>query len=138
MTHPTTFFSKLNDGLGADVDVQVAPIVNYLTYLHVVPVSSCQGDPGPIETEGGFYGHVAFTPENPEDYGKLCELMFEHLRPMFAHMYDDVRLEITLSEGLVNRDFSAHPAFIGWLRFRNECIDEITKRLGCWVEMLHK
>lgn len=139
MPHKTTCFRKLNNGKGADVDVEVAAIVNFITDLAMEPISSCQGDPGPIETEGGLYGHVAFVPKgDPENYAVLVSLMFEHLRPMFAHMYDDVRLEITLSEGLVDDDFSEKPAFIGWIRFRNECIPEITKRLGCWLEMLHK
>jgi len=134
--HQTTCFRKLNGGKGADVDVEVAPIVNFITDLAMEPISSCQGDPG---TEGVLYGHVAFTVKgDPENYGVLTSLMFEHLRPMFAHMYDDVRLEITLSEGLVDDDFGDRPAFIGWIRFRNECIPEITKRLGCWLEMLHK
>jgi len=125
--HQTTRFRKLNGGEGADVDVQVAPIVASLNNLGAETISSCQGDPGPI-ADGGRYGHVAFVIPGDEGWFQLCELVFKHLTPMYAHMYDDVILEV----------HSDDKHFEGWLRFRNEAIDEITKRLGCWVEMLHK
>jgi hypothetical protein len=130
MTHKTTCFRKLNGGKGADIDIQVAPLVKFLNGLGAETVSSCQGDPGPItgDSTGGRYGHVAFVIPGDEGYSQLCELVFKHLTPMYAHLYDDVILEV----------HSDDKHFEGWLRFRNEAIDEITKRLGCWVEMLHK
>lgn len=132
MSHPTTHFADLNDGRGADIDVGVAAIVNYLNDLGVQTTSSCQGDPGElgIQYDPGRRGHVAFIIPGDVGYEKLAEIMFMHLRPMFAHLHDSVRLELVLCEEANH--------FKGWFRFRNEHIGEITKRLGCYVEMLHK
>jgi len=142
--HKTTRFAKLNHGLGADIDVEVAPIVNYLTDLGVETISSCQGDPGLIEAEGGAFGHAAFIiPDDEglseeEDYSEMCYFVGMVIRPLVEHLYDAVRLEMHVSEDLVKSDFSTRTALVGWMYFRNECIPEITKRLGCYVEMLHK
>ncbi len=131
MTHKTTHFEKLNGGEGADIDFEIAPVVKFLNQLGAQTLSSCQGDPGVItgDRTGGKYGHVVFIIPGAETHEPVAELLFKHLRPMFAHLYDSVILEIVLVES---------DQYEGWIRFRNECIPEITKRLGCWLEMLHK
>jgi len=145
--HETTFMSELNDGRGADVDSQLVPMVKFLNRLDLKTISSCQGNPGSILDEGGFYGHVAFVhKDDPNDYHPLARVLFEEIRPLVAHLYDSVRLEMALSEEVCEtkvlppgiETIDSHPSFIGWIYFRNECIDDITKHLGCFCEMLRK
>jgi hypothetical protein len=139
--HHTTFMWQLNGEKGADIDNEIVPLVKFLNRLGVVTISSCQGDPGNIEEEGGSFGHVAFIdPRNPDSYEGIAKLTFGLLREMFAHLYDSVRVEISRTESLIGPPlgFPSIPAYIGWLRFRNECAHEISQRLGAYCDMAGK
>lgn len=139
--HPTTFMWQLNGEKGADIDNDIVPLVKFLNRLGVATISSCQGDPGNIEEEGGSFGHAAFIdPKDPGSYEGIVKLTFGLLREMFAHLYDSVRVEVSHTESLVGPppNFPSAPAFIGWLRFRNECIPEISRRLGGYCDMAGK
>jgi hypothetical protein len=125
--HKTTFMHELNNGQGADIDIEVMPVVKYINKLGMTTISSCQGWPG-LLAEGGHRGHVYFT-DGSGSYENLANFAFNILRPMFAHLWDDVCLGIFLSEDI---------GFYVDLSFRNEAIPEITKRLGCYCEILHK
>ena len=146
--HKTTRMSELNHGAGADIDHELVPLVKFLNRLGVETISSCQGDPGVIG-EGGHYGSVTFIcPGQPNLWNPICAFTFGFLRDFVAHMYDDVRLEVTLTEcSCRNEPEPTTPgvdrtecgsAYYGWMYFRNEAIDEITKRLGIYCEMNRK
>jgi hypothetical protein len=120
--HPTKFVPLLE----ADIDAEVWTLVKAINGFGFETVSSCQGDPG-IIGEDGNYGHVAFMfAESPFDYTRITEFTFKFLRSFFAHKYDDVTLEVTLSE---------QNGFVGWLRFRNEALDDVTRRLYVYREI---
>jgi hypothetical protein len=127
--HATTFMSELNAGEGAPVDNQLVPMVKFLTKMGFTTLSSCQGDPGPIAEDGGRYGHVSYRDADGSTYVRLTHYTFELFRQMFAHMYDDVMLSVYRSEDI---------GFYANIIFRNEAIEEVTKRLGVWCEMNHK
>jgi hypothetical protein len=132
---------QLNGEKGADIDNDIVPLVKFLNRMGVATISSCQGDPGSIEEEGGSFGHVAFIdPENPDSYEGIAKLAFGLLCEMFAHLYDGVRVEISRTESLIGSppNFPSTPAFIGWLRFRNEFVHEISQRLGGYCDMAGK
>ena len=121
--------SKFVPLLEADIDTQVWPLVKSINGLGFTTISSCQGDPGVIG-EGGNYGHVAFISEaDPFSYTRITQFCFVFLRPFIAHMYDDVSLEVTLSED---------NGFIGWIHFRTEALDEVSRRLYAYREFVGK
>jgi len=147
--HKTTRMSELNGGLGADIDNQLVPMVKFLNRLGVRTISCCQGDPGELgdrdpvtgEWRGGRYGYVAFIGvKDPNDFNEVAVITFELLRSMVAHLYDDVTLSILLSEEFYGgpNTTASRPAFEGWMYFRNEAIEAVTKRLGIYCEMNHK
>ncbi len=145
--HKTTRMSELNDGQGADIDNQLVPMVKFLNRLGVRTITCCQGDPGEIgdrdpvtgEWHGGRYGHVAFIGvKDTNDFNEVAAITFGLLRSMVAHLYNSVSLSIVLSEELCSLGKPSRPAFEGWMYFRNECIEEVTKRLGIYCEMNHK
>jgi len=112
--------------LEAEIDTEVWTLVKAINGFGFTTVSSCQGDPGVIG-EGGSYGHVAFVfEESPFDYTRVAEFCFHFLRPFVAHLYDAVTLDVTLSE---------QNGFVGWLRFRREALDEVTRRLYVYREI---
>lgn len=122
--------ADVNDGKGADIDIQVVPLVGFVNRFGLHTVSSCQGAPGVIG-EGGRYGHVSYMDSNdPDDYSYITRITFKLFRELFESLYDDVRLEVYITEG-------PHPVagFIGAIRFRNEALTEVTKRLGNYCEM---
>jgi hypothetical protein len=123
LPHPTRFI----DELGADIDVEVFPLVETIRNFGFMTISSCQGDPGVIG-EGGYYGHVAFLGADPFDQRQVVKFTFDLLRSFFAQMYDDVTLEVSLSE---------QNGFIGWIRFRNEALTEISTRLSVYFESIY-
>lgn len=124
LPHPTRFI----DELGADIDIEVFPLVETLNNFGFQTISSCQGDPG-IIGEGGHYGHVAFLgPLDPFEQAPVVKFTFGLLRSMYQHLYDDVTLEVSLSE---------QNGFIGWIRFRNEVLGDISTRLFVWHETVY-
>ena len=123
--HKTVFVEALD----ADIDEQVVSLVESINALGFKTVSSCQGDPG-ILGMGGSTGHVVFVDGNQRfERDDLSKFTFDLLRSFVAHMDDDVALSIHLSE---------QTGYAGWMRFRNEALEEISKRLGVYCEMHHK
>lgn len=120
--------ARFVEAVAAEVDEQVVTLVEALTTLGVLTISSCQGNPG-IIGEGGSYGHVAFTVPLNTDWQPVGKFLFDFLRPFVQHMWDDVRLEMTCSE---------QNGFIGWIYFRNEALEDLSKRIGVYCEMTHR
>ena len=55
-------------GSQVDIDEQLVGVIYLLNEIpELTTTSSCQGNPGIIEAQGGFYGHVYFR------YGKGWE-----------------------------------------------------------------
>jgi len=103
--------------IDADIDEQIVDLVLQFNGSGVRTVSSCQGDPGAIgDAEGGRYGHVCFTLPDPQ---LMAQFLFGFLHNLTKDMWDDVRVEMTSSD----------TAFLGWVYFRNERIQELLGRL---------
>lgn len=108
------------ESFDADIDEQVVDLVLQFNGDGAKTVSSCQGDPGVIgDEEGGRYGHVCFVMPNPRDYQLLAQVLFGFLYNLTKDMWDNVRVEMTTSD----------EGFLGWVYFRNECIQELLERL---------
>jgi hypothetical protein len=111
--HPTIFVESLN----ANIDVQVAPLVEKLNNLGFETSCSCQGSPGVLLQGPGQGGFVMFTHEDNEF---LAKFVLETLGDLLAPL-------IPTSVGLtVERGRSLYLAEM-W--FTNEVLDEVTERL---------
>jgi hypothetical protein len=102
--------------LDCELDEEVVQLVlamNRIRGIHTV--SSCQGEPGPIEP--GFYGHVAFTADGTLwNLFNFCTYCLKY-QIDGLHFEDDVALEIDIM------------ARRGWLRFRNEALPKVTEMM---------
>jgi hypothetical protein len=110
-----TFMHELNDGEGAAVDTRLVPLLKFLNRLSVVTTSS--------SFDGSFY-----TITVTGDYQHMSELLFNHLRAMSEHI-KDVRLEIMWYSGR---------ELVGLIAIPAASLDDFSKRVGGWLEMLHK
>ena len=111
----TTFMHELNEGEGAVVYSCLVPLVKFLNRLHVKTISSRIGIADAA---------VTFTGE----YQSMSELLFKHLKSMTDHL-EGVQLEMLSVSG---------SELIGMVRIPNGCLDEVTRRVGCWMEQMRK
>ena len=114
MEEGKTFMSELNDGTGATVATELVPLIKFLNRMNVKTVSSHVGDDGCFVTLGA------------DTYHPLVEALFHQIQPMTTHL-PDVQIEVFFSGG-----------WIGIIRFTKAELDDISRRVGCWLEMLHK
>lgn len=110
----TTFMRELNGGKGAAVDARVVPLVKFLNRLGVTTVSSGFG-------QEGF--HVAFA----GDYRGMAELLFGHVRAMTRHI-----------EGFSLEMLASGESLIGVIRGPEGSLDEASRRIGGWMEIMGK
>ena len=111
-----TFMHELNEGKGATVNTRMVPIVKFLNRLGAKTVSSHLD---------GEYASVVFI---GTDYKALSELLFNHIKAMTAHL-DFVSLVL---------NYDTMQGFVGEIEVRAEAFDDLSSRVGVWVEMLHK
>ena len=128
VTRQTTRMSELTGGHGADIDHQLVPRIKFLNRLGCTTINSCQGNPGDTR-EGGRHGFVQFIVDDTRNSDPLVAFTFNFLNHFVGHMWPAVRLSVKLS---------GDSGFFGEMRFNNEVIEEITKRLGVYCEMQHK
>ena len=114
-----TFMHELNDGVGATVNARLVPIVKFLNRLSVTTISSYLD---------GDFASITFT---SHDSAQMAELLFKHLHEMTAHM-DGVHLELSFDS------FDAKVGFSGLIEVRAEDIDDLSSRVGVWLEQLRK
>src|SRR5580658_2073391 len=115
--HGVTHMSELNDGQGADVDAHLMPLVKFLNKLGVKTVSSRPGS----EFSPAVVRMVS------DHYENLVETLFHQIQPMLSQM-EGASVEINFSDGV----------WIGRLHVPLKYLDDLTHRVGCWLEMLHK
>jgi hypothetical protein len=130
-THKTTFMSELNGGTGADVDVEVMPLVKFVNKLGFKTVSS-----GTEEIGSNGFAHVAFVKADSSGYSEVADFLFGQLRPMIEHLGHDVRLEVSYVP--VEQPCGCPQGYTGWILVDPAYLDEVTKRVGCWMELLLK
>lgn len=116
----TTHMSELNGGQGADIDTGMVPLVKFLNKMGVETVASS-------ENIDGVIAFVTMRPPTGSGYAPLVDVLFRQIQPMVYHL-EDVHVEVMFSNGF----------WCGVLRFPISNLEEITKRVGCWLEMLHK
>jgi hypothetical protein len=115
MEHAQVAVTVLDDAL-IDVDVVDAVLaMNAIPYIETI--SSCQGNPGPIDFQKGMYGHIAFN--HSQGWKPLVEFCLIDLRAKFSEFIDD---EIRI-------DIFANSNPYAWLNFRNEMLSLVTTRL---------
>lgn len=112
----STFMHELNEGHGATVDHRMVPLVKFLNRLGVTTVSSH------LDSE---FASIEFT---GTDYKAMSELMFEHIKSMTTHL-DYVGMELS---------YDTLMGFVGGIEVRASALDDLSTRVGCWLEMLHK
>ena len=111
--HPTIFVESLN----ADIDVQVAPLVEKLNNLGFETSCSCQGSPGVLLQGPGQAGFVMFYHEDNEVLTKfVLETLGDTLTPL-----------IPSSVGLTVERYRSKCKAEIW--FVNEVLGEVTERL---------
>lgn len=137
--HKTTFMSELNDGQGADIDSQLVPMVKFLNRMSCKTTQCCQGEPG-ILAEGGCNGYVMYViPDHEKEWEPVCRFTFDFLRPFVAHLGDDVSFRVDIfSASDDDNQREVVTKYWGGMSFRNEAIEEITKRFGVYCEMNHR
>ena len=114
MEEHKTFMHELNDGAGAAVATELVPLIKFLNRMGVKTVSSHIGEDG------------CFVTVMADTYQPLVETLFHQIQPMIAHL-PSVQVEVFFSGG-----------WIGIIRFTASQLDDISRRVGCWLEMLHK
>lgn len=119
MLEHKTRMSELNHGEGAVVDTSIVPLVKFVTKLGFETVLSSAG-------EGNF--PVAYVKFTGSDYKAMAEFLFGQISPMVAHLGTDVTLALNCVGG----------HYEGAILMGTNVLEEVTKRFGCWVEMLHK
>jgi hypothetical protein len=108
--------SELNDGKGADVSTDLMPLIKFLNKMGVTTVSSREGGEfAPIQVR------MVGTPEN------LVDVLFRQIQPMIVHM-EQSHVQITYVDG----------AWVGTVSVKLSDLHDLTQRVGCWLEMLHK
>jgi hypothetical protein len=112
----TTFMRELNDGVGATVDARMVPIIKFLNRLGVRTVSS---------RFDGEFAEVVFT---GGDFRTMTDLLFNHLKAMTDHL-EGVHLEL---------NFDSLIGYTGLIDFRAEHLDDVSSRVGVWLELIHK
>jgi hypothetical protein len=113
----TTHMSELNDGQGADVDTHLMPLIKFLNKMGVKTVSSRPGSefsPAVVRMVG-------------ESYLTLVDVLFRQVQPMLTQI-EGASVEINFSDGV----------WVGRLHVPVSHLDDLTSRVGCWLEMLHK
>jgi hypothetical protein len=109
--------SELNDGQGADVDTHLMPLIKFLNKMGVKTVSSRPGSefsPAVVRMVG-------------DDYLNLVDVLFRQIQPMLT-MIEGASVEINFSDEV----------WVGRLHVPVSRLDDLTSRVGCWLEMLHK
>ena len=121
MEEHKTFMHELNGGKGASIDTPMVPLVKFLNRMGVETVRSSAGYVTP-KVDG-----PANVVLRSDSHKALVEVLFDQIQPMVAHL-PSVFMEIMYRDG----------NWIGQLVFSPKDIDEISRRVGCWLEMLHK
>lgn len=116
MLPDTTFMHELNDGDGATVDHRLVPLIKFLNRLGVTTVRSIYNSES---TSVKFIG---------TDYRVMSDLLFNHLNALTSHL-DGVHLEIFHNK---------LTGYTGTIEMRTGDLDEVSKRVGCWLEMMPK
>jgi len=111
-----TFMHELNEGHGATVDARLVPIVKFLNRLSVKTVRSH------LDSE---FASIEFT---GTDYKSMSELLFNHIGSMTGHL-DYVELVLGYDNMM---------GYVGSIEIRAEALDDVSARVGVWLEMLHK
>jgi hypothetical protein len=115
-----THMAELNGGKGADVETGIMPLVKFLNKMGVETVSSGEGCITPkVECP-------AFVTMRGE-YPVLVDVLFRQIQPMVAHI-QDAYLQVLWMNGF----------WAGTLQIPVGNLEDVTKRVGCWLEMLHK
>lgn len=109
--------SELNDGDGADVDINLVPLVKFLNKMGVKTVSSRPG----AEFSPAVVRMVSDNFEN------LVDVLFRQIQPMITQIPGS-SIEVIFSDNV----------WVGRLHVPLKNLDDLTKRVGCWLEMLHK
>lgn len=112
----TTHMHELNEGRGADVDTAIMPLIKFMNKLGVKTVSSRPGD----DLQHAQVRVVG-------TYLDLVDVLFRQVQPMIVNM-DQAHVQITWVDGV----------WVGTLGVARKHLDELTSRVGCWLEMLHK
>src|SRR5271157_609900 len=113
----TTHMSELNDGQGADVDIHLVPLVKFLNKMGVKTVSSRPG----TEFSPAVVRMVS------DHYENLVETLFHQIQPMLT-LIEGASIEIIYSDNV----------WVGRLHVPLSHLDDLTSRVGCWLELLHK
>jgi hypothetical protein len=115
-----THMSELNDGKGADVETGIMPLVKFLNKMGVETCSSSEGcDTPKVECP-------AFVTMRG-DYKVLVDVLFRQIQPMVVGM-----------EGVFIQVMWLDMGYVGVLHIPRKYLEDVTKRVGCWLEMLHK
>lgn len=115
-----THMSELNHGEGADVETGIVPLVKFLTKMGVETCSSSEGCDTPKVECPAFVTMKG-------DYKGLVSVLFDQIQPMVTHM-----------EGVMLQVVWLDMGFVGTMLIPRKYLDDVTKRVGCWLEMLHK
>ena len=116
MSHAQIAITALHDAL-IDADI-VDAVLAMNAIAGIETLSSCQGNPGPIEIDAGMYGHIAFR--HMGGWQDLVTFCMIDLRLLFREFIDDeIRIDIFCN---------SNP--YGWLNFRNEMLPLVTQRLA--------
>lgn len=112
----TQHMSELNNGAGADVEIGVAPLVKFINKLGFETVSS------------GNDISMAFVQFRGKSHEEVNDFLYVQVLPMVAHLAGQVTLTSAWVEGRYDGAILINPLVL----------EEVTKRFGCWTEMLHK
>jgi len=110
----STFMHELNDGAGATVDARLVPLIKFLNRLNVT-------------TESTYIDAHMVTVTFFGEYPTMADLLFKHFKEMFGHI-DGVRLEMSWRS----------KRFLGSVWVPLSSLDEVSSRIGIWLEMLRK
>jgi hypothetical protein len=115
MDDNTTRMWELNEGAGAEVDTTLMPLIKFLNKMGVTTVSS---------RKGSDIAHAQVRMVG--DYETLVSVLFRQIQPMIAHM-EQSYVQITFQD-----------TWVGTVGVKLKDLDDLTHRVGCWLEMLHK
>jgi len=116
MEDNTTRMWELNEGRGAEVDTAIMPLIKFINKMGVTTVSS---------RKGSDIAHAQVRVVG--DHETLVSVLFKQIQPMLAHM-EQAYVQITFQDG----------AWTGVVGVKEKDLDDLTHRVGCWLEMLHK
>lgn len=124
--HPSVDIPGIADG----IDVEVVELVKLLNKMEgVYTTSSCQGSPGPIDGEQGFYGHVTVRLRSGSWLELSRFLFYDFLIRIDKKTLEDVDVSVHWNGETTE---TRRGGFVGWIYFRNEALKSLTEQVRKW------